>query len=382
MVVGESGRSGGAARSRGTDAATQAATAELERLFDLSLELLCIAGTDGYFKRVNPAFERLLGYSTETLLTKPFLDFIHPDDVEDTRREIQRLSEGVPTVYFENRYVRRDGSVCWLAWSCAPDTKAGLLYAAARDVSQQKQAEHAQEVYRRRLRSLASELLLVEERERHRLAVDLHDGLDQLITLVRMRLTEIRQAPGPPAPEALAELEQLVDQANQSARSLTFQLSPPLLHDLGLEPAVQWLAEDLERQYGLQIELDDDGEPKIAGERLRFIFFRSIRELLVNVFKHARTKRAVVRLRRDGALLRVDVEDDGVGFDVQSVQASASYGLFSIRERLTSLGGAMIVESAPGEGTRVALMAPLPGPQDDEGSDAESDADGVRESAP
>ena len=114
---------------------------ELERFFNLSVDLLCVAGVDGYFKQVNPAFERILGYSNEDLLRQPFLNFIHPDDRDSTLAEVKKLEAGNPTIYFENRYRARDGDYRWLAWTAQPAVETGLLYAIARDITHQKQTE-------------------------------------------------------------------------------------------------------------------------------------------------------------------------------------------------------------------------------------------------
>jgi len=113
----------------------------LERLFMLSIDLLCIAGFDGLFKRLNPAWERTLGYSVEELLSKPYLDFIHPDDIESTIEEAQKLTTGAQTISFENRYRCKDGSYKWLQWSAAPSIEQQLIYAAARDITDNKRAE-------------------------------------------------------------------------------------------------------------------------------------------------------------------------------------------------------------------------------------------------
>jgi len=108
---------------------------EFQNYFDLSLDMLCIAGNDAYFKRVNPAFERILGWTTEELLTRKFIDFVHPDDVAKTREEISRLAQGFPTISFKNRYMCKDGSEKILAWTAHPEPETGLIYAIARDVT-------------------------------------------------------------------------------------------------------------------------------------------------------------------------------------------------------------------------------------------------------
>jgi len=124
---------------------------EFERFFAVSLDMMCIAGTDGYFKRVNPAFTRILGWSEEELLSRPFLDFIHPDDVATTQRELNRLERGIPTISFENRYEISDGSYRILAWTSYPDPETHLLYAIARDVTDDRREREERDELSRRL---------------------------------------------------------------------------------------------------------------------------------------------------------------------------------------------------------------------------------------
>lgn len=114
---------------------------DLERLFMLSLDMMCVAGFDGYFKRVNPAWEKTLGYSGEELMAKPYLDFVHPDDREPTISQAQKLTTGAVTISFENRYLARDGSYKWLLWNSTPSAEHQLIYAAARDITDRKRAD-------------------------------------------------------------------------------------------------------------------------------------------------------------------------------------------------------------------------------------------------
>ncbi len=125
---------------------------ELDRLFELSLDLLCIAGTDGYFKRINPAFEQVLGYSREELLSRGFIEFVHPEDRDSTMKQVENLAQGLNVVDFQNRYRARDGTYRWLAWRSSPWPSEGLIYAVGRDITEHKRD---QETLIRQARELA-----------------------------------------------------------------------------------------------------------------------------------------------------------------------------------------------------------------------------------
>lgn len=114
---------------------------ERKRLFEQSIDLLCIAGLDGYFKQINPAFQTVLGYTEEELLSRPFVDFVHPDDLEKTFAEIGRLHSGEPTVDFQNRYLAKNGRYLWLSWRVAPLAEVGLIYAVARDITLEREQQ-------------------------------------------------------------------------------------------------------------------------------------------------------------------------------------------------------------------------------------------------
>lgn len=261
---------------------------------------------------------------------------------------------------FDTVAIRADGSEFPIEVALTPIAMENppLITIYVRDATARRSAEQAVAEYQGRLRSLAADLLLAEEHERRRLAADLHDGLSQTITLARLKLSALRTSLNGAPATALDEITGLIENADHDARSLSFELSPPVLHDLGLEPALQWLVENIQARYGIEIVLEDDGPPRRADEKTRVILFRSIRELLINAAKHAQARRVHVCLRRGEDQLDASVEDDGVGMAPERVKATG-FGLFSIHERLSHVGGSMRIESAPGRGTKVQLRAPL-----------------------
>ena len=214
------------------------------------------------------------------------------------------------------------------------------------------------------LRSLASELPLAEERMRRRIAMDVHDHVGQNLAISKIKIESLREsAASPELAEDLEEIRNLISQTIESTRSLTFELSPPVLYELGFEAAVEWLVRQTRQQYGLSADFKADGQTKPLDNNVRILLFQAVRELLVNVAKHAQAHNVTVSTRRVRNEIRVSVEDDGVGFDISKAGShdykTGGFGLFSIRERLGHIGGHLEIQSKPGRGTRVTLTAPI-----------------------
>jgi len=243
------------------------------------------------------------------------------------------------------------------------------------EIAERKLAEEQLLVHQGRLRSLASELILTEERERHHIATDLHDHIGQTLAVIQMKIDALQvSASMSEQTESLDQISALIDQMDEEIRSLTFELSPPVLYELGLEAGIEWLAEQFQAQHHLRIEVEDDRQPKPLGEDVRTLIFRAVRELLVNVVKHARARLVKVSLRREGGDLYAEVVDDGRGFDSSRYaipkNSTGGFGLFSIRERMGSIGGSFQIRSTPDRGTHALLIAPL----DRDGETSEEDA--------
>lgn len=248
------------------------------------------------------------------------------------------------------------------------ETNAGLFVAAGVLISALmalraravRQAQHTVVVLRR----LAHELTQTEARQQREMAQRLHDELQQLLVASKMQVARLAKAPSTGQIESVRmTLDDLLSQAIAFTRTLTSALSPPVLYQLGLPAALQWLADQMASQYQLRVELDAPPYADVPDDELRLFVFRAVRELLINVAKHAHAEHARVVLRREGPDLRVTVEDHGVGYDVAATEKAAmppGFGLFSIRQRLEVLGGHIHAESHPGQGTRTTFVLPCP----------------------
>jgi signal transduction histidine kinase len=216
--------------------------------------------------------------------------------------------------------------------------------------------------YQKRLKRLAEKLEQTEESERRKVARILHDNVGQNLSLSSMRLSVLRD--GAPSPEAAAELDEIiamVDGAIRETRDLTFDLSPPVLHELGLPAAVDWLAEQTRERHGFEVQTRFPEDFPRLDENLRVLLFQAVRELLTNVLKHAEAPSASVTGQREEQTCTVTVEDGGRGFQAgnPSPPEGGGFGLFSLRERLSFQGGRLEMESEPGRGTRACVVVPL-----------------------
>jgi len=229
------------------------------------------------------------------------------------------------------------------------------------EITERKRAEDRLADYQRRLRSLGAKLALAEELERRRIAADLHDDVGQALSLALMKLQALRKQSPPAAAAPLEEIGNLLGHAVLRTRSLLFDLSPPPLNELGLEAAIEWLAEKFQAEHKLPVAVEDDRQTKPISEDVRGILFRAVRELLHNTVKHAHARQVRVAIRREDPHIRVEVADDGKGFDPEKPlrDASGGFGLFHIRERLDHAGGRLEIHSEPGRGTHIVLLAPL-----------------------
>jgi len=233
------------------------------------------------------------------------------------------------------------------------------------EITERNKAEKTLLEHQERLRSLASELSLTEERERRRIATELHDRVSQYLALSMLKLDNLRKSVSSGVfAGQLGEIGSLLEKVVQETRFLIFDLCSPLLYKFGFERTIEeWLIQQVQQRHGIKCEFVDDGQSKPLEENVRVTLFQATRELLINIIKHAQARLVKVSIRRKGDKIETVVEDDGAGFDLSETQSVAykggAFGLFSIKERLTYLGGDIRVESEPGHGTRVTLVAPL-----------------------
>ncbi|MFP4144106.1 MAG: PAS domain S-box protein [Phycisphaeraceae bacterium] len=329
----------------------------------------------GHFTEVNDRFCEIVGRTAEELRQMTFLDLTHPEDRPANWQAFERSKRGeLAYLNYEKRYLHADGHAVWVRVSSTPvldDAGAPRFHLGVvediteRKLAEQEVARHQAALVRRaeQLRALTAELTDAEQRERRRLAQILHDHLQQLLVAVKMRTAQLHGQVGEGPRGSVEQMDELLDQAIEASRTLTMELAPPVLYGAGLVAGLEWLGRWMEEKHGLKVHVEADEAAEPAGESLRAMLFSGVRELLFNVVKHAQTNEAWVTVTRtDEPGIRIVVEDEGAGFDPEAAASDTSgggFGLFSLGERLEALHGSMELESSPGEGTRVTVLAPL-----------------------
>lgn len=361
----------------------------------------------GILTFANKALADWIGVKPEDLIGTSFYTIIHTDDRDEVIRCIESLTPENPLCTLENRIISPGGSLHWQQWTILAffDTNGQVVeyQAVGRDITEKKQYElylaNSKETLEHRVRertavltltnahltreieerkkveqhlienkrkqeAMSLELSLATERERSRIASELHDDVGQRLLLSLIKLDILEDSCSCPGHDhGFADLRQLIDQTIQDIRSLTFQLRPPILANGGLEHALKWLGEELKEQSGLNVEIENHAPTVQIPYETKASLFQMVRELLLNVAKHARTDRAFIDIKTKTKTVTITVRDHGIGFDTTKALAkhhrSGGFGLYNIAQRIEHLGGNLTIESTPGTGSLATIIFPL-----------------------
>lgn len=293
---------------------------------------------------------------------------IHPDDRARVQKSVSESARTLSPWHGEFRLRHPTKGDVWVEGRGTPEIHpdcciiwSGFFH----DITERKLTEKSLRAKQEQLASMAIDLSLAEDRERRRIASELHDHIGQLLLLSKIKLDSLAGAfINANNQKTYNEIHDHIAQTIRDVRSLTQQLNPPLLASVGLEAALEWLAQKMEVDYSLQVDFADDGNKKPLNEEIRAILFQSARELLINVAKHAKIGKARLAIGRDADMIMLMIADQGVGFDCPpnpdiNITLNSSFGLFNIRQRIKHIGGVMMIESEPGCGTCVRIHVPF-----------------------
>jgi PAS domain S-box-containing protein len=353
---------------------------------------------EAYCRFVNKTQDQIIGNTDFELWPEYMAKKYHSNDEDVVRRGKRQV--------FEEESLRTDGSKGWVETVKTPifDGRGNVIGTTgiARDITDRKEAREALElmameleervkqrtseleeaneelvkqiserekisgellVYQKQLQSLTSELSLAEERLRRKIAVDVHDHIGQKLAVSKLKLKSLCQDSCGTDKASVEEVCEILSEAIDESRNLSFELSPPILYELGLCAAIEWLLRDMSEKHGIRGRIDCGRGKPVLDEQVRVILFQAVRELVFNVVKHSQARNLNVKIFCSDNQIEIEMSDDGIGFDISSIKDDngvyRGFGLFSIKERLGHIGGMFEINSTLGSGTIATIRSPM-----------------------
>lgn len=310
----------------------------------------------------NPSISQLTGCAPELFIGQHIQDAVPPEELDVTLQRYHDIIERqmVPQPREIKRF-HKDGAVLYFTEHSHPffyhQKPASLAF--LHDITEEKKMRDELVDHQEQLRLLVNQLILTEEQERKRLSLELHDNISQSLALTKMTIDQLAQSGDQPASVSLKQVSTVIENCLDQLQSITFELGSPTLYTFGLTEAIQnWLRDSIVRQYPLDIQFHADGPYSELPEELKAFLFRSIKELVMNIIKHAKAEKAQIEIHTLKKTIQVVVSDNGIGFQTTPDKKKTDrkgYGLLSLQERLRHLGGTISIETVGSRGTRITI---------------------------
>lgn len=327
---------------------------DLAAFFELTPDLVCFAGTDGYFKKVNQAVIDKLGYTKEELFAQPIAAFIFAEDQTVTQNNRAGLLAGTPLRNFINRYVTKSGHLVWLEWTSVYSPDKEIVFAIAKDVTERKEIELEVEKKYNRFKNLATHLKKRIEKDKKFLAYELHEEIAQLVVVLKLDIEwmdnnrqDLSEFYAKRIDHALTISKLLL----KAIQKISFSISPSMIDELGLNAAMEWLCNEFSLLNNVHCSFTHSYKEDSLTSETPTDFFRICQECLANVAQHANATKVEVSITGSSNTVTLLIKDNGKGFDINQLKNSP--GLLSLQERAASINAILTINSLPGSGTTV-----------------------------
>lgn len=324
--------------------------------FEMTPDLVCIAGKNGFFTRVNKAVIKTLGYTKTQLLSRPIHSFMHPDDRDRTLARRTELLNGEHLTNFQNRYVAKNGTIIWLQWTSVYIPDKEIIFAIAKDITVSKKNELAIEEKYLKFKKLATGFKQRIEKDRKYFGVELQEQLAQLAVVIKMSVASISAT----LPDADGPLKEKIDHAMvvsglliTTIKRIILNIGPYVLDNLGLQETLQWFCKEFTILYNKPCQFSSKFDENELTQEMKIDFFRICQESLSNVIRHADATSVKVSIVKKGTAIVLSVADNGKGFQVKD--RYKTQGLITMQQLATSIDATFSIKSKPGKGTTVSV---------------------------
>ncbi len=332
----------------------------LADFFELTPDLVWLAGKDGYLKKVNRAVLEKLGYTTSELYSRPITDFIYPDDVKITVHHRHKLLKGEALHNFCNRYVTKSGDIIWLEWTSVYIADKETVFALAKDITARKKIElEVQEKYNK-FKNLASHFKSRIEKDRKNFAYELHEELAQLVSVINMDLgwlnLTINELPEK-VRDRIAHASEVSKLLIKTIQRLSFSISPKMLDDFGLRNTMEWLCKEFSLLNGISCDFECNCDEEKISTEIKIDIFRICQDALTDVLNYEKAGSIMIYIKEIGNVIELSVFDSGNGFKPEVEKQRA--GMVSITERATSINGSVTFHEFPDDGSGFCVLMPV-----------------------
>jgi PAS domain S-box-containing protein len=334
-------------------------------IVETQLEMICRYLPDTTLTFVNEAYCRFFKRTREELVGTKFIELVPINAQPAIREQLGRILASPHPLVFEHEVLSPGGERCFQQWvdvqirdECGTVVE---IQAIGHDVTAYRRVEGELRTSREQIRDLLARLMNAQEEERRRIARELHDDLSQRLAAYSINLTNIKRenAKNTALADQLEQLERQAMELGDAIRLLSHQLHPSVLDHLGLPAALRSFCNEFSYCSGLIFDLDIPDCPNAVTSECSLMFYRVAQEIIRNVARHAEATRVKVSLHRRDDHVRLFIEDNGVGFEIEKIRPLCTLGLISIEERVRFLNGRLVLDTAPGRGTRVTVEIPL-----------------------
>lgn len=342
--------------------------AKYEDLYDNAPDMYFSVNQNGTILSVNKNGANYLGYKRSELIGEKIWKVVYKNDLPRVKSQIRQILKNCARDYkLEFRKVTKDHRIIFVQEkiSCNSDEKNSVkeLRIICRDITDQKRTHQKLLDYQKNLKTMTHELNSIEEKTKQQIAVKLHDDIAQAMALSKITLSDISEdMPFEKISQKVETAKTFLTNAIKNSRDLTYELSPPILHELGLGEAVKWHVKQIRKIFDIKFQLRGIQETNALSENEKILLFKSIVELTNNIIKHSNASLVTISFNRFKNIFRVTVKDNGVGFKKspgQNISKDKKFGLFSTSERIKYIGGEMIIDSQIKKGAKITIKIPI-----------------------
>ena len=339
-------------------------------LADNANDMICLHELNSTFKYISPSIKTLLGYETSDFIGKQIFDLVHKEDITPLKKAIKKsLLKDTGADTFIYRAFHKKGHVVWLeslGSTIFKDKKLISFITSTRDITQWVLAKKEIQEYQTSLQKLTTEITLIEEKQKKEIATNIHDHLSQSLVISRMRISEMKKKPElKKINEDLLFLETHIYEALENSRKITYELSPPVLYQLGIIDALNWFLDNTETTHKIECQINSNTTNIKFSDVKSILLYRSIQEVITNIIKYANASLITLDINKNNNKIDFLITDNGVGFDTSILNkqhhnhSGSGFGLFTVKERIKNIQGEFSIISKTNTGTIVKIIVPL-----------------------